>query len=163
MCLLTTDSDCSVMESCKRRNKRVGGAIEMSRPLPIGDYNKHMGGVDMADMKRLHCETRVHGPHRWWVRLFFHCIDVTASNALTLLKESEATGTANWNQKDFKMAWVTNRIGVNLDKRNKELKTKEDHQCSCHLEHSEERKRCGWCKMNLILGDHKSKFVCVGY
>ena len=161
--LLTTDSDCSVIETCKRRSKREGGVIEIKRPLPVGDYNKHMGGVDMADMKRLYCETRVHGLHRWWVRLFFYYIDVTASNALILLKESDATVASKWNLKDFKMDWVSNKIGVNLDKKNESLKSKEDHQYSCYLEHSSERKRCGWCKLNLIIDhDHKSNFICVG-
>ena len=45
-----------------------------------------MGGVDLADMRRLNCNSTIMGLHRWWLKLFFYLLDVGTSNALVLYR-----------------------------------------------------------------------------
>ena len=66
----------------------------MLRPKMIADYNKYMGGVDLADMRRLHCNSTIMGQNRWWLKLFFYLLDVGTSNALVLYKLAKG-GDAN--------------------------------------------------------------------
>ena len=47
-----------------------------------------MGGVDLADMRRLHCNSTIMGQHRWWLKLFFYLLDVGTSNSLVLYREA---------------------------------------------------------------------------
>jgi Transposase IS4 len=84
--VLTTHHDTSSVGTCKRRS--AGGIIDVQRPEAVGRSNDYMDGVDIADQRRLHVETRIHGLHRWWIRLFFYGFDVALSNAFILYKES---------------------------------------------------------------------------
>ena len=93
--------------------------------------------------------------------IVFYYVDVAASNALILLKESGAKKSLNWNLKDYKLDWVTTNVGVNIDTRTNVIRCACEHQHKCYLEANKTRKRCGWCKMN-IPGehDHQSHFLC---
>mmetsp|Transcript_14682 Transcript_14682/g.44088 ORF Transcript_14682/g.44088 Transcript_14682/m.44088 type:complete len:898 (+) Transcript_14682:187-2880(+) len=84
--VLTTHHDTTSMGTCMRRT--VDGTQEFPRPTVVGHYNDYMGGVDIADQRRLHIETRIHGLHRWWIRLFFYGFDVALCNAFRLFKSS---------------------------------------------------------------------------
>ena len=48
-----------------------GFLIHISRPKVIADYNYNMEGVDLADTRRLYCNSTIMGLHRWWLKLFF--------------------------------------------------------------------------------------------
>ena len=56
----------------------------IDRLISVEEYNIFMGGVDVADMKRLFCESRVHGFSRWSIRVFFYHVDVGTVNAMVL-------------------------------------------------------------------------------
>jgi hypothetical protein len=45
-----------------------------------------MGGVDLADKQRLHCNSTIMGLNRWWLKLFFYLLDVGTANALVLYR-----------------------------------------------------------------------------
>jgi Transposase IS4 len=47
------------------------GRVEIHRPTVIDKYNYSMGGVDLADLKRLHSNCTIMGQHCWWLKLFF--------------------------------------------------------------------------------------------
>eukprot|EP01006_Ploeotia_vitrea_P057568 TRINITY_DN68190_c3_g3_i2.p1 TRINITY_DN68190_c3_g3~~TRINITY_DN68190_c3_g3_i2.p1 ORF type:complete len:622 (-),score=233.75 TRINITY_DN68190_c3_g3_i2:462-2219(-) len=107
--LLTSAGNTTAVESCRRRSKSApGGVIEIDRPVLVAEYNKHMGGVDVADARRMHLETRVHGLRRWWIRLFFYGFDVALGNALVLYRESFAEGDKrrDMNLRQFREALV---------------------------------------------------------
>ena len=46
---------CNTKETdvCRRRSKE--GLLKIARPKMISEYNRYMGGVDLADVQRLHC------------------------------------------------------------------------------------------------------------
>ena len=78
-------SNCSSTEEsgyCHRRSN--DGIIQIRRPKIVEEYNRHMGGVDLADQRRLHSNSTLMGQHRWWLKLFFYLLDVGTANALVL-------------------------------------------------------------------------------
>ena len=90
------------LTSCVNTNERghcyrqsAQGRIILERPLVIGEYNENMGGVDVADMRRLNCNSTLMGKHRWWLKLFFYILDVGTSNALILYREVMNNTTMN--------------------------------------------------------------------
>ena len=95
------------LDFCKRRTKLNGsGLISIKHSKVVAEYNTHMGGVDLADQQRLHCQTNVIGFHRWWIRMFFYLIDVAC------LLYMEHTGNHNMNMPLFKQAIVKQLWGV---------------------------------------------------
>ena len=72
--------------SCYRRS--TGGRILLERPNVIEEYNRYMGGVDIADQRRLHSNCTIMGQHRWWLKLLFYLLDVSTANALILYKST---------------------------------------------------------------------------
>ena len=83
---MTNDTTTSTMDICTRRGQ--GGLLQLQRPTVISKYNTYMGGVDVADMRRLHYSSTIIGQNRWWLKLFFYLLDVGTSNALVLYNEA---------------------------------------------------------------------------
>jgi hypothetical protein len=75
-----------------------------------------MGGVDLADMRCLHCNSTIMGQNRWWLKLFFYLLDVGISNALVLFSESKRIQKEKTlNTVQFKMKLVEDLVGRNID------------------------------------------------
>jgi hypothetical protein len=118
-CLSNDSNKNYEFDECSRRGE--GGIIRIPRPISIGKYNKYMGGVDLADMRRLHCNSTIMGQNRWWLKLFFYLLDVGTSNALVLYNESmkirleETGGYTAMNIVQFKMQLVEDLVGRSID------------------------------------------------
>lgn len=71
-------------------------------------------GVDIADQRRLHIQTRIHGLHRWWVRLFFYGFDVALCNAFRLFKLAvpETDRDAHITYRDFRLRLCKRWLGT---------------------------------------------------
>ena len=67
----------------------------------ITEYNKYTGGVDLANTKRLECNSAIMCQNKWWLKLLFYVIDVVTSNALVLHKL--AINDKSMNIVDFKL------------------------------------------------------------
>ena len=67
----------------QRTVDRSGKRVDVSCPLPIAEYNKHMGYVDHADQLRQYYELGRRSI-RWWTYLFWYCIDTAICNAFIL-------------------------------------------------------------------------------
>ena len=116
-----------------------------------------MGGVDIADQKRLFCESRIHGLSRWWIRVFFYYVDVGTVNAMVLYRKSIAS-TKTMNLRDFKMSWVTSYCGERIRGIIKPILV---DLPSCHLVQMTRRNRCAWCcTMHKVRND--SSLACKG-
>jgi DNA polymerase III epsilon subunit-like protein len=90
----------------------TGGRVCIQRPMVIEHYNKYMGGVDLADQRRLHCNSTIMGGHRWWLKLFFYLLDVGTSNALILY--NHAMGGKVINLVEFKHKLIMSLVGDKL-------------------------------------------------
>jgi hypothetical protein len=55
MYCLSLDSNNFKFDHCNRRGE--GGIMSLQQPISIAHYNQYMGGVDLADMRRLHCNS----------------------------------------------------------------------------------------------------------
>jgi hypothetical protein len=102
-------------EECSQRG--IGGIIRIPHPLLIANYNKYMGGVGLADMRRLHCNSTIMCQNCWWLKLFFYLLDVGTSNALVLYNKLKkmrrpTNGTFTpMNILTFKMELVEGLVG----------------------------------------------------
>jgi hypothetical protein len=111
---LSNDVNNHECDKCRRRVD--GGVVEVKRPICIARYNESMGGVDLADMKRMQCSSSIMGQGRWWLKLFFYFLDVGTGNALVLYNEQlkmRAQGKEynRWNLSQFKMQLIEDLVG----------------------------------------------------
>ena len=63
MDMLTSEHETYTNDSCVCKTKE--GYATIVCPKCLTEYNKHMGGIDHVDMKRLFCELPIHGLNRW--------------------------------------------------------------------------------------------------
>lgn len=73
----------------QRRVKTEDGNWTMKSipcPTPIMEYNKHMGGFDLSE-QLIHNYSVHHKSMRWYRTLFFHFLDIAATNSYLLHKE----------------------------------------------------------------------------
>ena len=68
-----------------------------------------MGGVDLADMRRFHCNSTLMGQNRCWLKLFFYNLDVGTANALVLYLAAMECNVMNI--AEFKQKTVLGLIG----------------------------------------------------
>lgn len=67
------------------RKNPDGSYVQVKCPDIVAQYNCHMGGVDLLDqLKSYYCYDRK--SKRWWLRLFFHLLDLCVVNAFILYK-----------------------------------------------------------------------------
>ncbi|XP_063236268.1 piggyBac transposable element-derived protein 3-like [Bacillus rossius redtenbacheri] len=71
-----------------RWDRKAKAILEIPRPFSIGEYNRHMGGVDLAD------RMIAHYPHgfkskKWYLRVFFHLLNMALVNAWISYKEAK--------------------------------------------------------------------------
>ena len=69
------------------RKEKNGTRTEVSCLQSVKLYNQHMGGVDLADLRRklYSCSRK---SRRWWMRLFYFLVDVAVINSHILSWES---------------------------------------------------------------------------
>ncbi|KAG9280005.1 piggyBac transposable element-derived protein 3-like, partial [Astyanax mexicanus] len=77
----------SPTDVAQRWSKKEKRMLNIQRPFSVKLYNQHMGGVDLMDQ----CVAMY--PHRrrnkrWYIRVFFHFLDVTTVNAWLLYRMS---------------------------------------------------------------------------
>ena len=158
---LSNDVNNFEFDECSRRG--VGGIIRIPRPLSIANYNKYMGGVDLADMRRLHCNSTIMCQNRWWLKLFFYLLDVGTSNALVLYNESAKMRTPTngtytpMNIVSFKMQLVEGLMGRWLDSEAGQPEVVE--HVPVHIQGGV-RSRCAYCA--LLSRTRRTRYKCVG-
>jgi Transposase IS4 len=59
---LTSEANTNDIGGCHRRSQV--GIICIERPKVVEQYNQFLGGVDLADMRRLHCNSTIMGQNR---------------------------------------------------------------------------------------------------
>lgn len=75
-----------------RYDRKQKKYIEINCPQIIREYNAHMGGVDLMDglMGRYHIRAKT---RNIMIRLFYHFVDMAATNAFILYKRAHAEKT----------------------------------------------------------------------
>ena len=80
MTVITNNCQIEPLISAKRFNRKEKKIMVISQPLPIFDYNKHIGGVDLHDYGIANYRISVTGK-KWWWPLFTNLIDSVIVNA----------------------------------------------------------------------------------
>lgn len=72
----------------KRMDRKLKEKVNVTCPNIITQYNRHMGGVDLLDshMSRYRILLR---SKKWYIKLFYHLLDLTFVNAWLLWKKSD--------------------------------------------------------------------------
>ena len=152
---VTNDSSTVPLDDCKRRGQ--GGIITIKRPQVISKYNQYMGGVDVADMRRLHWNSTIMGQNCWWLKLFFYLLDAGTSNALVIYNEAMKGKQEAYNIADFKAKVVEALVGGKLKDVLDNNKTIEHVMIAIP---NGERQRCSYC--NLKGNQCRTRFMCEG-
>lgn len=86
--LLSTYVGAEPVESIERYDKAEKKKISIDCPKIVKEYNAHMGGVDLMDSflgrYRIKVKTR-----KWYMRIFYHLLDVAIINSWVLYKSVE--------------------------------------------------------------------------
>jgi DNA polymerase III epsilon subunit-like protein len=163
---LSNDTNNHMFDECCRRGD--GGIIRIPRPLSISNYNKYMGGVDLADMIRLFCDSTIRGQKRWWLNIFFYLVDVGTSNARVLYNERLRTQAEQrgiqykpMGIRTFKMHLVEDLVGKKMEALRRTLDDEvEELEHTCGLIPNNVRARCAYCSL-MSRGNSRTRFQCV--
>ena len=109
---LSNETGTNLEDTCKRQSK--DGLITIQQPRVISEYNRYMGGVDLADMRWLHCNSTIMGQHHWWLKLFFYLLDVGTSNSLVIFKLAKGHEVSNMSIVEYKEEIVKALLGPRL-------------------------------------------------
>jgi Transposase IS4/Exonuclease len=146
---LTNSFSTDNYDTCRRRS--TSGLLRLHRPSVIGEYNRYMGGVDLADQRRLHCNSTIMGQHRWWLKLFFYLLDVGTANSLVLYNESM---NDKMNIFEFKQKLVTSLLGSKLDDNVRTIPVSH----GLIINPDEGRHMCAYCGLTGTLS--RTRFCC---
>jgi hypothetical protein len=122
-----------------------------------------MGGVDLADMRQLHCNSTIMRQNRWWLKLFFYLLDVGTCNALVLFNESAKMLKKTdeiytpMNIVDFKMQLVEGLVGRLIYSQSGQEEVVEHVPVKMQ---GEVRSRCAYCA--LLLQTQRTRYKCSG-
>ena len=85
--LLSTYVGAEPVGKVSRYDKKTKQKIDIPCPKIVQEYNMHMGGVDLMDSflgrYRIRIKTR-----KWYLRLFYHLLDLTTINSWVLMKKN---------------------------------------------------------------------------
>jgi Transposase IS4 len=150
---LTNDTSTIPLDECRRR----GQALLSSSVQRLFQSTTGMGGVDVADMRRLRCNSTVMGQNRWWLKLFFYLLDAGTSNALIVYNEAMQEKQHPYNIVDDKSKVVEALVG---DKIKTVVGNIGDAHHSLISIPNGERQRCIYC---FLLGKQcRTRFMCDG-
>ena len=156
-------NDCNNFESDECRRRVDGGILTVPRPISIARYNKSMGGVDLADQKRMQCSSMIMGIDRWWLKLFFYMLDVGTGNALVLYNEqlkirAEGSEYREMNTVQFKMKLVEDLTRKSMDELFGNFVTDDEETHVCVPIPNGGRARCAYCA--LMGRKPRTRFMC---
>ncbi|XP_053603783.1 LOW QUALITY PROTEIN: piggyBac transposable element-derived protein 2-like [Plodia interpunctella] len=81
--LVSSYTDAYPLEKIKRCCKESKGRVDVTCPQIVKHYNRHMGGVDLADMLISLYRTGIKS-HRWYMNFFSQLLDICINNAWLL-------------------------------------------------------------------------------
>ena len=156
VCCMTNDPASATMDTCMRRGQ--GGLLELNRPTCTSKYNMYMGGVDVADMRHLHCSSTTMGQNRWWLKLFFYLLDVGTLNALVQYNEAMKDKQSPLNMVEVNTRLVDTLVGHKFEDASRGLDEVMEH--AVVKIQGNYQKRCSYCALKSRFS--RTQFICEG-
>ncbi|XP_061379975.1 piggyBac transposable element-derived protein 2-like [Danaus plexippus] len=111
--LISTYIDSYPLETIKRYDKDEKKKVDVECPQVVKHYNKHMGGVDLADMLISLYRTPFKS-HRWYLGIFSQLVDMCINNVWLLhRRDGKKTSLKDFRFELFDGLSKSNRIGTN--------------------------------------------------
>ena len=85
-------------------------------PTAIVDYNKWMGGVDLADQLLSYYSMTNRRTLKWWKKVFWRLVDITIINSWIIFHTNNPTSEIN-SQKQFRLKLAEELVQSLLDLR----------------------------------------------
>lgn len=139
------------MHSVARYDKKNQKKISIDCPNIIKEYNSCMGGVDLLDSFIGRQKIKIRSK-KWYMRLFYHLLDITITNAWILYKRVNLQKGANKNKllclADFrvklgetlcKFGSLSRQVGRPSTETSKNIALKRKHHSSCPIPSKEVR------------------------
>lgn len=117
-------SYCGILpkNSIKRFDKKTKRILDVNCPAIIKDYNRHMGGVDLLDSLIGRYKIRMR-TKKWYMRIWYHLIDVTVVNAWLLYRRVEVLNDRKPTMSlfDFRLnvSYSLTKVGTTTPKRDR--------------------------------------------
>ena len=83
--LASTYAGITPKDTSRRWNVKDKSRVEVSRPAIVYEYNRHMGGIDLADMLVEMCRTHLQ-TRKWYIRILWWLIDTAVCNSWLLFR-----------------------------------------------------------------------------
>lgn len=139
------------MQSVKRFDKRHNKKVSIDCPNIIKEYNSSMGGVDLLDSFIGRQKIKIRSK-KWYMRIFYHLLDITITNAWILYKRVSLQKGTPKNRllclADFrvklgetlcKLGSVSRQVGRPSTEISKRIALKRKHHSSCPIPPKEVR------------------------
>jgi len=78
--LISNNVNPETTNKIKRWDRQSRSYVQIDCPTVVEEYNKYMGGVDLADMLISLYRTTIK-TKRWYLKVLFHCVDIAKVNA----------------------------------------------------------------------------------
>ena len=114
--VLTTVHDDTEVEVERRTRHAAGGRETVLKPKAVVEYNKYMGGVDLAD-QLLSYYGFGHRTVKWWRRAFFFLLDTAVVNSYIMYTLQNPDKKRRLTHEQFRVALATDLLhaaGVEL-------------------------------------------------
>jgi len=143
-------SEIMVSRSCTGADgKRM--TTEISRPIPIEQYNRFMGGIDKSE-QYLAYHNVLHKTVRYWKTLFYHTIDVAVVIAFVLHNHlALLSGCCTVSENDFHDELVLQIIDKYGRHSTSDIQPGLPSRSDCRVRHgsvlSSSKRHCQYCKV----------------
>lgn len=118
--LVSSYVDAHPVETVKRFQKESNDRVNVPCPQIVKHYNRHMGGVDLADMLIALYRTGIKA-HRWYLNIFSQILDIAINNGWLLRRRHYKV--ANIKKKDDRLKKFRYEVFAGLIKSNRENNT----------------------------------------
>ncbi|KAK2720491.1 hypothetical protein QYM36_004393 [Artemia franciscana] len=100
--LISTYAALDPEDTCRRWDGKRNEYADVKRPYCVKEYNRFMGGVDLADMLLELYRIDFKSRSKWYMRIFFFLFDLSVVNGWLLYRRCLAAGQKPMNLLQFK-------------------------------------------------------------
>ena len=152
-----------------RKSKGTAEKVAINCPAVVREYNKHMGGVDLMDQKKVTYQFDHRSKYKYYLRVVNDMIDIAVVNA-EIIYNKVCDPSDKLDSKNYRSAIAQALIGCYSSRKREVLSSAKNSRRSSLKRHSndttphtmknvDKRQRCKLCTSNKI--QNRTNNVCV--